>query len=239
MRTIEYQKRGFPHGHILVFLDNEHDRFDTAEKIDQIICAEIPDKEKDPELYEVIVKNMMHGPCGKHSPSSPCMADNAFGIKEGSKKFPKDIQPVTISKNDGYPLYRRRADGRSYQIRHPLNRNQDFHMTNEWVVPYNPYLSKKFKAHINVEICASVKAIKYINKYIYKGSDKTTISLRYENDEIVKYLNGRYNSSVEAAWRIFEFQMHEEIPSVTTLAIHMPDKQPVFFLSIMVKAKNY
>ncbi len=101
----------------------------------------------------------------------------------------------------------------------------DYHMTNNWVVPYNPYLSKKYNAHINVEVCASVQAIKYINKYIYKGSDQTTLKTtrqgQNENDEIAKYLNGRYISPVEAAYRLFEFPMHEESPAVTPLAIHL------------------
>lgn len=36
------------------------------------------------------------------------------------------------------------------------------------VIPYNHYLAGKYKAHINVEICGSVKAVKYIHKYIHK-----------------------------------------------------------------------
>ena len=104
-------------------------------------------------------------------------------------------------------------------------------MTNCWVVPYNPFLSNKYKAHINVEVCGTVKAIKYINKYIYKGPDQTTIRLQNENDEIEKYLNGRYISPVEAAWRIFEFPMHEETPSVTQLAVHLLENSP-FILTL-------
>jgi hypothetical protein len=50
---------------------------------------------------------------------------------------------------------------------HPRKKTEPYFMTNEWVVPYSPYLCKKFKAHINVEVCATVKVIKYINKYIY------------------------------------------------------------------------
>jgi hypothetical protein len=39
------------------------------------------------------------------------------------------------------------------------------------VVPYNPYLSLLFNCHINVEVCTSVAAIKYLHKYVYKGHD--------------------------------------------------------------------
>ncbi|KAI9481325.1 MAG: hypothetical protein EXX96DRAFT_618259 [Benjaminiella poitrasii] len=76
-------------------------------------------------------------------------------------------------------------------------------MANDRVVPYNPFLSKRYKVLINVEICGSVKATKYINKYIYKGSDHSTIHIGDDNDEIQKYL--------KAARRLFEFPMHEEI----------------------------
>lgn len=141
----------------------------------------------------------MHGPCGKMNPASPCMILDAFGNSVCSKCFPKDYRPPTIPNENGYTLYKRRFDGKSYVIPDPINRSQKFHMFNWWVVPYNPYLSGKYKAHINVDICASVKAIKYVNKYVYKGSDKTTVEIENEkNNEIKKYMNGRYISPVEA-----------------------------------------
>ena len=45
-------------------------------------------------------------------------------------------------------------------------------LNNSWVVPYNPYLLLRYNCHINVEICASTKATKYLYKYIHKGGDK-------------------------------------------------------------------
>ncbi|XP_072090419.1 uncharacterized protein [Arachis hypogaea] len=60
--TIEFQKRGLPHAHILLFLHKD-DKFPTAEDIDKIISAEIPDKELDPEYFEAVEKHMIHGPC--------------------------------------------------------------------------------------------------------------------------------------------------------------------------------
>jgi len=76
------------------------------------------------------------------------------------------------------------------------------------LVPYNPYLSRKYHAHINVEICSSVRAIKYIHKYIYKGTDRSTIQLSRlpvndEHDEISQHLQGRYIGPCEAIWQLF------------------------------------
>src|SRR5436190_2993989 len=70
--TIEFQKRGLPHAHILLIMDPD-DKIRDVEGIDKIICAEIPDRIRDPDLYDVIISNMMHGPCGPTHVDSPCM----------------------------------------------------------------------------------------------------------------------------------------------------------------------
>jgi hypothetical protein len=97
------------------------------------------------------------------------------------------------------------------------------------VVPYNPYLTRRYKAHINVEICSSIKAIKYLYKYIYKGPDRTTMRLDSNVDEVQMHLEGRYLSPPERIWRTLEFRMHKEWPPVMRLAIHLPNEQPIYF----------
>ena len=51
---------------------------------------------------------------------------------------------------------------------------REFTFDNRYVVPYNPYLSRKFRSYINVEVYTSVKCVKYIHKYIYKGHNIIT-----------------------------------------------------------------
>ena len=90
--------------------------------------------------------------------------------------------------------------------------------------------SVRYNCHINVEICSSIEAIKYIHKYIYKGHDRTTVKIRDQNrDEIKEYLDAHYIGSVESCWHIKEFAMHGESPNVYRLPVHLPDEQNVYF----------
>ncbi|XP_074377092.1 uncharacterized protein LOC141718612 [Apium graveolens] len=63
MHVIEFQKRGLPHVHMLIWLSPES-RPNSIEKVDRLVSAEIPDKNSDPIAYEAVKNYMMHGPCG-------------------------------------------------------------------------------------------------------------------------------------------------------------------------------
>ena len=80
---------------------------------------------------------------------------------------------------------------------------------NKIVVPYPMEWLVKFDCHINLEVCESTKAAKYVHKYIYKGPDHATVLTKGEN-EIHSYLDARYISSTQACHNIFEFAMHVE-----------------------------
>lgn len=49
------------------------------------------------------------------------------------------------------------------------------------------------------------------------------------NNEIQRYLQGRYIGPTEAFAHLFEYKMHEEDPTVTTLSLHLPGQQPVYY----------
>lgn len=227
MYSIEWQKRGLPHVHLLTWLKNKI----RPDQVDKIISAEIPDKTIDPILHEIVVKNMIHGPCGKLNPNSPCMHDG-----ECSKKYPRQLLKETLTNDNGYPLYRRRGptDG-GFIAEIKWKNNQMLTVDNRWVVPHSPILSRMFKAHINVEYCCSVKAIKYICKYINKGSDQAVFTLHRDGEdteninEVDRYQFGRYINSNEAVWRIFAFKMHERHPTVQHLSVHLENGQRIYF----------
>ena len=75
-----------------------------------------------------------------------------------------------------------------------------------------------------------MRAVKYIHKYIYKGTDRATLRLAADNNnKVSQYLHSRYIGPYKALWRIFKYPVHKEFPPVIPLAIHLPGEQPVYF----------
>ena len=227
--TIEYQKRGLPHIHLLLWLTPEA-RFLTPERIDEVICAELPPESWGREFREIVTGQMTHGPCGDDYLGAPCMA-RRFPMSPlcCQKSFPKDFSPVTVVHEDRYPEYRRRDNGDFFTVPKPGCPGETVVRNNRWVVPYNPYLLQKYQCHLNVEVCATVQAVKYIHKYVYKGSDRTTAVVGSTDDEITRYVSGRYIGPTEACWRIFEFATHQEWPPVEQLPVHLKGQHTVYF----------
>ncbi|CAH9080016.1 unnamed protein product [Cuscuta epithymum] len=223
--TIEFQKRGLPHAHILLFIARD-DPSPFANDIDRIISAEIPDKNVDPVYYDAVADLMMHGPCGPSRPNSPCMSNGRC-----TKHFPKKFNEETTIDDEGYPIYRRRDDGRTIT-------KGEVELTNQFVVPHNRYLLLKYGAHMNVEWCNQSRSIKYLFKYVNKGNDRVTAAF-YQNpssdesnqpvDEIKMYYDCRYVSPCEAAWRILGFEIQYRNPAVERLSLHLPGEQNVYF----------
>jgi hypothetical protein len=73
-----------------------------------------------------------------------------------------------------YPIYRFRDTRRTILV-------HDVELDNHWVVLHNVYLSTKYNAHTNVEVCNNIRAIKYLFKYDYKGHDCAIVS-HFQND---------------------------------------------------------
>ncbi|XP_060876853.1 uncharacterized protein LOC132949788 [Metopolophium dirhodum] len=142
--TIEFQKRGLPHAHILVILA-EDCKFRTAADVDDVVCAFLPDTATDRRLHDC-VKSHIHGPCGTVNPLCPCMVNNSCS-KDFSKAY---VEETVYVRDGGYPKYLRPDDGRVVLVR-------GREVCNECVVPYNPYLLVKYDAHINVEIFTSTR----------------------------------------------------------------------------------
>ncbi|KAM0826905.1 hypothetical protein ACQ4PT_068551 [Festuca glaucescens] len=224
--VVEFQKRGLPHTHTLIWLKIDT-RDPTPAMIDQYISAEIPDYAVDPLGYALVEEFMIHGPCGELNPDSPCMKDGVC-----TKRFPKSYNEETIIDGLGFPVYRRRNNDR-YVVKNGRK------LDNRWVVSYNMGLLKKFQAHINVEWCNKTNLLKYLFKYLAKGPDKararlystrdTENSQNVGRDEIDEYVKCRYLSTCEACWRTFSYDIHGRDPSVERLTVHMPDMNRIIY----------
>ena len=169
-----------------------------------------------------------------------------------TKEFPKQCSPVTSDGVGSYPTYRRRN-------LHPYTKpgthgRPDFEFDDSWVVPYNPWLLYKYNCHINVEICTSISAVKYLYKYIFKGHDKASVavvpatveghqiqpahevnpeSVPRVIDEIDDYVDSRYVGAQEAVWRIFGNEMSSQWPPVLRLQVHLENMQQVTYMEGM------
>ena len=217
LRVIEFQKRGLPHTHILIIL-HPHDNLKSSEQVDEMVSAEIPPHpeaitDPDPERQRVkrkqakrsrdlVLKHMVHGPCGKEKPNAPCMYNNkGEGTDVFHKSFPKQFMCDTLwDKEMSYACYRRRTPQQGGSDACHNNRV----LGNRWIVPYSPYLLLRYNCHINVEICVSSKATKYLYKYVHRG-DRAMMRVDdgqpQERNEIREFQDMRSFGAAEACWK--------------------------------------
>ena len=141
--TLEEQKRSLKHIHLLAIMQQSL----TPEWVDNTVWAFIPDATTMPNLHTIVTQSMLHGPCGIYNPNSPCMVDGLC-----KAKYPKEFRSTTVLSEDGFALYARPDDG-------TIHDKNGFRFDNRWVVPYNLWLLLKFNAHINTEVCGSVKNV--------------------------------------------------------------------------------
>ncbi|SDA02466.1 BZ3501_MvSof-1269-A2-R1_Chr12-3g03610 [Microbotryum saponariae] len=142
---------------------------------------------------------MLHGKCGGN-PTLPCMEKDKYGNPRCKRQFPREKNPHTRMHLDGYPLYRLR-------FRHAVIKGGGgggVIYNDGDCVPYSPYLSARYNAHINVEAVTTIGAIKNLFKSVYKGPDRAVARVeRAANGEgareeepvrheISEFVEGRY-----------------------------------------------
>ena len=117
------------------------------------------------------------------------------------------------------------------------------------VVPYNFYLLKKYKGHINIEVCSTLMSVKYLYKYLTKGNDTATFRVvtsdnvnqtQLNYDEIEQFIHTRYITPPEAVWMIFDFKNTRSIAYSSTIRYSFTSRAmrvfPKQFRSTVIKA---
>lgn len=95
LSTLEFQKRGLPHVHIIIWLAKKEPL--DAKKVDSYILAQFPDPAVDKIGYDAVCNFMVHGPCGPHNPSSVCMSEGKC-----TKFYPKEFCEETTILENGF-----------------------------------------------------------------------------------------------------------------------------------------
>jgi hypothetical protein len=163
-------------------------------------------------LFETVTKCLLHEPCGQEYPNAPCMVNGVC-----KKRYPRAFSEKTTQGEDGYPVYCRRNNGRTFQ-----KTLDGFVYDNRWVVPHNPYFTKMFNAHINIQVSVDIRSVKYLFKYICKGPDCVAEVIAGPINKIQQYIDARYLSIVEGVDSLFSFKKHTEWSPVTRLVVHLP-----------------
>ncbi|GJY57126.1 ATP-dependent DNA helicase PIF1-like protein [Tanacetum coccineum] len=96
--VIEFQKRGLPHAHILLWLE-ERFKCTTPDEINDTILPELPSPTEDPDGYKVVSEFMLHGSCCKDAKYAPCTIKGKC-----SKHYPKVFLEEMVIDEDGRPL---------------------------------------------------------------------------------------------------------------------------------------
>ena len=104
--TIKYQKQGFSHMHLLIFL-HLADQFLEASQINEVIYTKLPTVETDPngELTRIVTLVMLHSPCGDVNSYSPFMSSTQDSYPKCTKRYPCNFFEETLVQKNSYPLY--------------------------------------------------------------------------------------------------------------------------------------
>ena len=145
---------------------------------------------------------MIHGPCGVLNTESVYVVNGTC-----TNQYSKQFSETPVHNDNGRTCYWRCDDGRTVVIG---LKEAD----NKWIVPFNPWLSKKFDVHINVAVCSSVKTV---NDRANLNSEWHVIDnnkMLQPSMKVSTYLDAQYVSALEAMWHLLENRMHYQSHAV-------------------------
>ncbi len=97
--VVEFRKCGLLHAHILIFFTKNY-KPHTVEDVDRMISVELSDSETNKLAHKIVVRCMIHGPCGVAFPNAPCMEEGKC-----KKPYSRKFQSETVTDVNEYPIY--------------------------------------------------------------------------------------------------------------------------------------
>ena len=93
------------------------------------------------------------------------------------------------------------------------------------IYPFN------WPALIILQVCYNAHYMaNYLPQSCFMHMSRYTLNAE-ATDEIQEYIQARYLSASEAAWRIFGFHVNQREPSVSALTVHLPGEDSLLFSS--------
>jgi hypothetical protein len=202
---VEFQQRGAPHVHMIVWVDKE-----TIPK--DVVEAQVPADNDDPELREKVLAYQVH-----RCVPSRCMR----------KKKPGTQRMVNLNTcKYGYPQPLRAEDGLDAEgMKYQYKRLKPEDTS---IVSFNRWLLKMWGAHLNVVHVSQGEMLEaYLVKYISKCEPTFGFS-REINSEVQKYFNNRLISAPEAVMYMMGYHVTQGILiTMFQLTIHQGTRQVV------------
>uniref|UniRef100_A0A0K0FS31 Helitron_like_N domain-containing protein n=1 Tax=Strongyloides venezuelensis TaxID=75913 RepID=A0A0K0FS31_STRVS len=191
--TIKFQKKSLLHIHILVKVSKNDFRL-TSDQVNKSVKAEFPDKEKNPRLFEIVTKTIVHSKCDISKTKVPCWNEEKNIC---TKKFSEQYHKVT------FIIFKDKVNIKRFfdPLLDTIDRFGN-EVNNDFCITYNPYLNLKHNSHINAKICESGLCSKHLFKYIHKSNgDKITADVVETvnlKNEVKLHIDSRYVEPSEA-----------------------------------------
>ena len=170
LRSIEYQRLGIPHAHILLMLG----RALTVEDIDRVCTVEIPDisTEEGSRLWETMKREGLIHLCDPNVCKG--RADQSgVGCTKRCLNEPAERTYITVCGRVVHKCIPRENGGRCCSVKY-VGSNKDMQgkeyvVDSRRVMPYNPFLVKRYQMHICVKVMSFNIKPDYSIKYPLKG----------------------------------------------------------------------
>ena len=197
VERMEFQLRGAIHTHALLW---------TQKSIPQMIAedfirADVPDKDKEPELHALVMKHQIHT-------CRPDMCRKGLTSEARCKSgFPQPLSPVTeiVGDDQRYTYKRLKEEDR-------------------WVSPYNAQMLLIWNAHMNIQYTTGTYLAVYVSKYVTKAEPNGLYNLSTQN-AIKEHLMARRMGSMEVMMLMLSYEMFRCSRAVKYLDTTLPEER--------------